>query len=366
MSENENMNENEIIRDSGTPAAEEPQPAEQAEPEKGKKKKEKKKKSVGAEILSWVLTIVVAVAAALVIRSFVFELVRVEGGSMQNTLEDKEIMFVSKFDYSSTWLSLPFQSNNAVERAPRIVFGTPNRLDVVICRYPARGGVNFVKRVVGLPGETMELKDGYLWIDGKQIEEESRIEGITDQEHDYRQGTKVWFVGTRCSSCGNLYAWIAQGENRICAACGATYPKAYYIPKKGDTLRITTDGLRINGAAWDRLQTCVVAKDTDGKTLKIYTRNRDDSSRATQIDYLTDTETVFSYDGKAYTQDEFFRACPKLADTDLAIDEDYYFVMGDHRNNSNDSRMVGAIERSAVIGHARSVVFPFANWRGVE
>ena len=48
------------------------------------------------------------------------------------------------------------------------------------------------------------------------------------------------------------------------------------------------------------------------------------------------------------------------------MNEDYYFVMGDHRNNSNDSRSVGALERSAIIGHARSVVFPFANWRGVE
>ena len=72
-----------------------------AEPETagGKKKKEKEKKPLGQEILSWVLTILGAVAAALVIRTLIFEPVRVDGASMNDTLADGEIMFVSKFDY---------------------------------------------------------------------------------------------------------------------------------------------------------------------------------------------------------------------------------------------------------------------------
>ena len=73
-------------------------------PESGKKKKkEKVKKTVGQEILSWVLTILVAVIAALIIRSVIFEPVRVDGASMDDTLANGEIMFVSKFDYSTTW-----------------------------------------------------------------------------------------------------------------------------------------------------------------------------------------------------------------------------------------------------------------------
>ena len=307
--------------------------AEQAEPEKKKAKKEKPKKSVGREILSWVVTLAVAVVAALLIRSVVFELVRVDGGSMQNTLQNGEIMFVSKFDYSSTWLSLPFQGNNAAERAPRIVFGNPNLLDVVICRYPGRGGVNFVKRIVGMPGDTVQLEGGYLYLNGEAVKAESEIEGIAD---DYRADGYAHSFGP------------------------------YYVPKKGDTLQITSDGFRINGEAWNRQQTCIVARDADGKTLKIYTRNKDENSKATQVNYLTDTETVFSYDGKVYTKAEFSRAYQNLLNTDLTINEDYYFVMGDHRDNSNDSRFVGVLERSAIIGHARSVAFPFSAWRGVE
>ena len=126
---------------------------------KKQKKKAKEKKTVGQEILSWVLTIVVAVIAALLIRSFLFEPVRVDGHSMDDTLADGEIMFVSKFDYSSTWLSFFWQNDEAKEKAPRITLGgDPKRFDVVICRYPGRGDTNFVKRVVGLPGDTIETE----------------------------------------------------------------------------------------------------------------------------------------------------------------------------------------------------------------
>ena len=49
--------------------------------------------------------------------------------------------------------------------------GNPERFDVVICRYPHRGDTNFVKRVVGLPGECVELREGVLYVDGERQEE---------------------------------------------------------------------------------------------------------------------------------------------------------------------------------------------------
>ena len=65
-------------------------------------KKQVKKKSLAREILEWVLTIVLAVVIALPIRAFAFEMVRVDGESMNSTLANGEIMFVSKFDYATT------------------------------------------------------------------------------------------------------------------------------------------------------------------------------------------------------------------------------------------------------------------------
>ena len=82
-----------------------------------KQKEEKKKKSLTREILEWILTIVVAIAIALPIRAFGFELVRVDGESMDNTLANGEIMFVTKYDYASTWLSFPWQDDESKEKA---------------------------------------------------------------------------------------------------------------------------------------------------------------------------------------------------------------------------------------------------------
>ena len=142
------------------------------EKQEKKKGKEKGKRTVGQEILSWVWTILIAVAVALVIRTLVFEPVRVDGHSMDDTLANGEIMFVTKFDYSSTWLSMPWQSDEAKEKATRFTIGgDPQRFDVVICRYPGRGDTNFVKRVVGLPGDTVELREGYLYVNGEKYDE---------------------------------------------------------------------------------------------------------------------------------------------------------------------------------------------------
>ena len=298
-----------------------------------KKKKEKVKKPLGMEILSWVLTILCAVAAALVIRSVIFEPVRVDGESMDDTLANGEIMLVSKYDYSSTWLCLPWQSDNAAQQAPRITFGTPNLLDVVICRYPARGAVNFVKRIVGTPGDTVELREGYLYLNGEQSKEEEplinsayRVRGLSD---------------------------------------GYTFGP-YRVPKKGDTLTVSGSGtelqFQLNGEAWERKKTCLIAKDEDGKQLKIYSKKVQESRNGRQEQ---DT-TVISWDGKEWSAKEWGEIIPVLTGKTFAVDEDYYFLMGDHRNNSNDSRSVGAVERSMIIGHVRRVVFPFGNWRGVR
>ena len=130
-----------------------PETEAQAAPETAeqpKNKKEEKKKTVGQEILSWILTFAVAIALVLVIRTFIFEPVRVDGHSMDYTLADNEYMIVTKYDY---------------------LLGEPERFDVVICHYPERGRTNFVKRLVGLPGDTVSMLNGTLYVNGEAIDE---------------------------------------------------------------------------------------------------------------------------------------------------------------------------------------------------
>lgn len=130
---------------------EQEQPAQEA-PKKGWfKKKEKEKKTPKQELIEWIVTLAVALVVALVVRTFLFEPVRVDGSSMANTLTNGEVMFVTK---------------------PEYLTGDPQRFDVVICHYPDRGDTNFVKRVVGIPGDTVEIKGGYLYVNGEKYEED--------------------------------------------------------------------------------------------------------------------------------------------------------------------------------------------------
>ena len=117
-----------------------------------KEKKEEKKKTVMQEILSWIVTIGAAVLIALVIRTCLFEPVRVDGGSMLDTLVNGEVMLVTK---------------------PEYIFGRPKAGDVVICRFPGErnAGKNFVKRIVGCPGDVIEFRDGVLYRNEVAVEE---------------------------------------------------------------------------------------------------------------------------------------------------------------------------------------------------
>ena len=109
-------------------------------------KKEKPKKTPKQELIEWVVTLAIALVIAVVVRTFFFEPVRVDGNSMYPTLKHGEIMIVSKMAY--------------------LFEGEPERFDVVICHFPNRGNTNFVKRIVGLPGDTVEVKEGHLIVNG--------------------------------------------------------------------------------------------------------------------------------------------------------------------------------------------------------
>lgn len=144
----------------------------ETETEDGKKKK-KKKKTWKQELLEWGLTLVSALLIAFVVRCYVFEPVYVDGDSMYPTLHHGEIMYVSKTSYGTSFFGIPFTNIGNYFT----VGGEPERFDVVVCNYPDRfdaktgARTNFVKRVVGLPGDTVEIQDGYLYVNGVRYEE---------------------------------------------------------------------------------------------------------------------------------------------------------------------------------------------------
>jgi signal peptidase I len=94
----------------------------------------------------------------LVIRSFVFEPFRIPSGSMMPTLLQGDFIFVKKYSYG---LRLPVTETKIIET------GSPERGDVVVFRLPQNPSVNYIKRVVGLPGDTVVYEEHRLTINGE-------------------------------------------------------------------------------------------------------------------------------------------------------------------------------------------------------
>lgn len=113
------------------------------------------------EVFEWIRSIAIALSITLFVVTLIAQPITVLGSSMENTLHDKELMIVTKFEY---------------------ILGEPERFDVVICRYPGRGSTNFVKRIVGIPGDTVAVFGGTLYVNGEAVEED-----YIDYRADYVQ-----------------------------------------------------------------------------------------------------------------------------------------------------------------------------------
>lgn len=131
-----------------------------------------------------VKTLGIAVVIALGFRSILFEPFNIPSGSMIPTLLVGDYLFVSKYSYGYSRYSFPF---GAVPFDGRFFSDEPERGDVVVFRLPANTSVDYIKRVVGLPGDKIQLKQGRLHINGVQLER--RIVGTKTIPSSYGQTT---------------------------------------------------------------------------------------------------------------------------------------------------------------------------------
>ncbi|MCQ2976700.1 MAG: signal peptidase I [archaeon] len=102
------------------------------------------------EILEWIEVLVVAFILAMVIKTFVIETTEVSGESMMTTLHHKEKLLVNRFIYK---------------------FTTPDRGDIIVF-LPDNENRNYIKRIIGLPGETIDIKEGKVFVNGVELVED--------------------------------------------------------------------------------------------------------------------------------------------------------------------------------------------------
>lgn len=112
-------------------------------------------------------TVVYAILIAVVIRTLWFEPFKIPSGSMYPTLYVGDYLFVSKYTYGYSRHSLPW---SIPLFGGRIWSDTPQRGEVVVFKYPRDNRTDYIKRVIGLPGDKIKLEKGRLFINGKLVE----------------------------------------------------------------------------------------------------------------------------------------------------------------------------------------------------
>ena len=111
-------------------------------------------------------SIFIAIFIALLIRSFIFEPFNIPSGSMKPNLLVGDFIFVSKYSYGFSKHSLPF----SIPLIPGKTFSNiPKRGDVVVFKTPENNRTDYIKRVIGLPGDKIEIKNGIIFINGSEI-----------------------------------------------------------------------------------------------------------------------------------------------------------------------------------------------------
>jgi signal peptidase I len=111
-------------------------------------------------------TLVYAVAIALAVRTFLFEPFNIPSGSMKPTLLVGDYLFVSKFAYGYSRYSFPL---GLAPISGRIFERLPERGDVVVFKLPSDNKTDYIKRVVGLPGDRIQVRDGLLYVNDQPV-----------------------------------------------------------------------------------------------------------------------------------------------------------------------------------------------------
>ena len=248
-------------------------------------------------IIREVKSIGLIIIIALLVRSTIIEAYQVPTGSMENTIMVGDFILGNKFIYgfrTPDWLGVPFTKigfHIPNYRTPPL--DAPEQGDVVIFQYPLDDRVNYIKRMVALPGQTVEVRDKVLYVDG--------------QKFLNAEGTKFTTNHVRPEHWEEPNIFPPGYGNKD------NYGP-FHVPAKGDTYYFGKDNTAL-------------------------------------IRYLAgqDGHEFYYSNGRYYIDGE-----PRDRYT---VEQDYYFMMGDNRDNSWDSRYWGPVPRENILGEGMITYF---------
>lgn len=268
----------------------------------------------------YVESIGIAILIALFLRTFVVEAFKIPSASMIPTMEIGDHIFVNKFIYG---VRIPFFDAKLFE------FRDPKRGEVIVFINPCEPEKDFIKRIVAVGGDTVEMRCNVLYINGEQV------------EHELVQGRD------RCS-------YQDAEDERSCSRYRETIDDVTYEPLYSPE-RPSEDRRRKMGAKTLRYHLAAPLRDfpdvRDGEpTLPSC---QEDSNR-TVVEGTAEVGTFERSQPERETYADLGICAPR---TRYRVPEDHVFVMGDNRDNSHDSRVWGAVPVENIKGKALVIWF---------
>lgn len=248
--------------------------------------------------IEFIKNLLFALVAALLIKSFLIETSRVPTGSMETTIKVGDFLFVNKFIYgSSSPRNIPF-TNIALPFFQLPAFTDPEKGDIVVFEYPGNRDelysaeiMNYVKRCIATPGDTLEIKNKVVFINGNESPIPAHI------QYSKLNVEPAGIVGYGIFPKGTQWNKDNYGP--------------YVIPKEGDVIELNIKNIEKWRTIIDREHNKKVVKVRNGMIM------------------------IQGKEVNSYT-----------------IQKDYYFMMGDNRDDSSDSRFWGLVSRDIIVGEA--------------
>jgi signal peptidase I len=188
-----------------------------------------------------------ALVIALVIRTLLFQPFNIPSGSMKATLLVGDYIFVSKYSYGYTKYSVPFA---LIPFEGRIWAGTPKRGDVAVFRNPKDDSTDYIKRVIGLPGDRIQMVNGELTINGQAIKREQIADWLSDDPREIGKRIKRW---RETLPNGVTYETLDLGESYYDNTPEYLVPSGHYF-MMGDNRDNSTDSRVLSAVGYVPLE----------------------------------------------------------------------------------------------------------------
>lgn len=336
--------------------------------EQRRKRRRDEDKQAKSWLREWGDALLFAAIAALIIRTFFFEAYRIPTPSMENTLLTGDFLVVSKINYGPRTpmvLGVPFTNItfNALTipwtRLPGI--SEIERYDIVVFNYPIdiapiAAKTSYVKRCVGLPGDTLAIRNKKLYVNGEQA---PTFEGV-QKHYIVSVQDRVRLSASKVEASGGHLISRVGGQNQYrinmtkdLAQEMESWPEVtsvelYVLPPRINEFNRTDFSFSQGFSNHDQLPRITVPFTGQKVTLtpenwhiyeNIITRYEQNTVERNGKNFVINGEQTNQY----------------------TIQQDYYFMMGDNRDNSEDSRFWGFVPRSHIVGEASLIYF---SWDG--